>query len=446
MLFGAMMGLRIIVDLLFNLDEFTENADSIIEVLSLACVYYADHSLVYFAELGGVIIVASAAFSLVRMNHTNELTAMLASGVSLHRVLWPIIVCAMLMSGLILLDQELLIPRVAHRLIRDRDQMGRNAQKQFRIPAVADASNTIWYSPEFSTLDNTLKYPFTLVRNEEYLPLGCIQGYRASWQEDKHNDGWVLHNARIAKINRPGNSIWPRNPSTSMIWSNITPAELMRLFPQSSTRDRSIPSFHKVHDPLFGMEYKADGLVSNLRPGQPQSGRLTKPTFEFTTEDGTLLGTIHADSAEWVTNPDGSSPKGYWKLENGVAFRHSDLTPDEMVLRQASGWINFMSTQELTRLLRSNRIPDERAALLALHIRITNPINNLVMLLLGVPFILSRERNIKASIGLCILTVAVFYIFIYGCRFVSIPPFMAACLPMLIFGPIAAVRLDMVKT
>ena len=65
----------------------------------------------HFRELGGVIIVASATFTLARMNHTNELTAMMSSGVSLHRVVWPIVLCSMLMGGLILIDSELVISR-----------------------------------------------------------------------------------------------------------------------------------------------------------------------------------------------------------------------------------------------------------------------------------------------------------------------------------------------
>ena len=41
----------------------------------------------------------AAAFTLARMNHTNELTAMLASGVSLTRVIVPMVISAMLMGG-----------------------------------------------------------------------------------------------------------------------------------------------------------------------------------------------------------------------------------------------------------------------------------------------------------------------------------------------------------
>ena len=55
-----------------------------------------------------------------------------------------------------------------------------------------------------------------------------------------------------------------------------------------------------------------------------------------------------------------------------------------------------------------------------------NPINNVIMLMLGLPFILSRQRNIKASALLCVLIVAAFFGFIYVCRYIDLPPFWAA--------------------
>ena len=130
----------------------------------------------------------------------------------------------------------------------------------------------------------------------------------------------------------------------------------------------------------------------------------------------------------------------------GRLFLASDLTPRDLVLRQASGWISYMSTADLTRLLRLKRIPNEKIAVLTLHIRVANPINNLVMLLLGLPFILSRQRNIKTSAGLCIAVVGAFYVFIYVCRYLDVAPVWSAWTPILVFGPLSVVMLDAIKT
>ena len=70
----------------------------------------------------------------------------------------------------------------------------------------------------------------------------------------------------------------------------------------------------------------------------------------------------------------------------------------------------------------------------------------LKLLLVAVPFILSRERNIKASATLCVLMVGVFLAFIYLCRYMGLDPLLAAWLPVFLFGPVAIIMLDAIKT
>ena len=171
-----------------------------------------------------------------------------------------------------------------------------------------------------------------------------------------------------------------------------------------------------------------------------------KPRFVFKNDTNRILGVIYASKATWVPSKTIPSLSGYWKLDRGALFIPSDMTPEALVLRQSAEWISYMSTFELTQLLQYENIPGERSAIMTLHSRIANPINNLVMLLLGLPFILSRQRNIKKSVALNILVVGAFYVFIYGCRYLNIPPVWAAWLPVLIFGPLSVVMFDTVKT
>ena len=71
--FIVMMSLRVVTDLFVNMDEFAKLGMGFGQTCAYIAQYYSCQSLVYFTELGGVTIVASAAFSLARMNHTNEL-------------------------------------------------------------------------------------------------------------------------------------------------------------------------------------------------------------------------------------------------------------------------------------------------------------------------------------------------------------------------------------
>jgi len=91
-------------------------------------------------------------------------------------------------------------------------------------------------------------------------------------------------------------------------------------------------------------------------------------------------------------------------------------------------------------------VPDRDAAILAKHVRFADPVNNLILLLLALPFILSRERNIKASAGLSVLMTGAYFAFIHVTRVVGLPPMLAAFLPIVLFGTVAAVMLDSIKT
>ena len=90
--FSVLIGLRIITDLFVNLDEFTEHenltsADVMINILK----FYSLNSLLYFRDFAGMITVVAAAFSFGKMVRSNELVAVMASGVSLKRAIGPII-------------------------------------------------------------------------------------------------------------------------------------------------------------------------------------------------------------------------------------------------------------------------------------------------------------------------------------------------------------------
>jgi lipopolysaccharide export LptBFGC system permease protein LptF len=85
--FGVLIGLRIIIDLFVNLDEFTEHADlGALAVIKNVLSFYCLNITLYFRDFAGMITVVAAAFSLGKMVRSNELVAVMASGVSLKRV------------------------------------------------------------------------------------------------------------------------------------------------------------------------------------------------------------------------------------------------------------------------------------------------------------------------------------------------------------------------
>jgi len=156
--FVCCMALRIITDLFVNMDEFLEgDAGFHVTVLRIGW-YYALHALEYVTQIGGVVIVLSAAFTLARMNHTNELTAILASGQSLHRVVWPIILCAMLLGGFIIIDQEFLMPPLKELLARGRDDII-EGKERFPVYLMTDGNRTLLYSERLFPDERKMQRP-----------------------------------------------------------------------------------------------------------------------------------------------------------------------------------------------------------------------------------------------------------------------------------------------
>lgn len=453
--FLIFMSLRIVVDMFVNLDEFSERGAGFGQAASRIAEYYSYQILVYFSQLGGVIIVLSAVFTIAIMNRTNELVAMLASGVSLHRVILPIVICAMALGGLVIVDQELLIPPVAPKLARSHDAM--ETSRNFPLRLISDGDHAAWFSLKFTPRDSVMASPIVFLRDEKLEPLGMILGGEARPATLQSEAGWKLTDARLVNATQT----WPAIPTTGQIASSVSPvrvlAEALRGHgsPVSSKQPVHVPN-SVIDDATYGMSISAEAWrYEGAATDEARPVTLMRPVFTFravgqSEAEGkpvkvtSVLGRFFADSATW--RPPTSRGPGVWELHNGGLFRPSDLTNDDIELRRSSNWLDFMSSSELDRLLKLRRVPDRQAAMLVRQIRLTDPINNLIMLLLGLPFVLSRERHIKASILMCLMTVGAFFVLIYICRYLEINPALAAWLPILLFGPVAVMMLDAVKT
>ncbi len=454
--FMILIALRVVVDLSLNLDEFVSPDASTQNKFQNIVRYYGYQSLTYITELGGIIIVFSAAFTLARMNHTNELTAMLASGVSLRRVVWPIVICAVLLDGLIIADQELLIPQIAGQLARKRDEVVE--KNKMPVQMAGDSSHTVWLSPQLEPSKELMTTAIVTMRKQPrngdpqaYAHEASVIGSQARWTQLDGRTGWLVSGqppAMLLRATTDGAAVERNSPSTEHIWTYSSPQRIIDKLPSPPpNRAFNWDSYREVRDPdpTLGLTIWYDRFTpAPLEADKPREGTLTNPRFTFRSPGNQVLGVFTARCATWT--PVEQSDYGCWTLEGGALFIPSDLQVNDLVLRQSSRYLDFMSSADLEQLIRGNKLRDPGAAVLARHVRFTEPINNVIMLLLALPFILSRERNIKASASLCLLMVATFYVFVYICRYVNLDPVLAAWLPILLFGPVAVLMLDSVKT
>jgi lipopolysaccharide export system permease protein len=164
--FCVLIGLRIVIDLFVNLDEFTEHANlGFFAVVGNIFNFYALHSLLYFRDFAGMITVVAAAFSLGRMIHSNELVAVMASGVSLKRVIVPIVLLSILLTGLLVIDQEILIPPLSDKLVRGQDALP--GQETYDVWFIDDDNGSLICSEKFDVKTSTLYKPTIITRSRK---------------------------------------------------------------------------------------------------------------------------------------------------------------------------------------------------------------------------------------------------------------------------------------
>lgn len=113
---SIMMALIISLDLMINFDEFIERDPTPAQLLGDVFTYYRYQSTIYFQALAGLMAIVATAFTVGRMVRANELTALLASGLPLTRVLRPLGIASAICCALWLANAELLIPTLADRL------------------------------------------------------------------------------------------------------------------------------------------------------------------------------------------------------------------------------------------------------------------------------------------------------------------------------------------
>src|SRR5436190_12280974 len=161
--FFVLVGLYIVLDMVFKFDDIIQiqqrsaeqGVQSVFALVWDLADFYFYQALGFFVQLAGIIPGVAASFTLLRLTRFNELTAFLAAGVPLLRIATPIILCAVLLSGLVVIDQELVIPNIIPKLMRKYDNL-RGSGPTFQIPAMQDSSRGLliagrYHPPTFDT-------------------------------------------------------------------------------------------------------------------------------------------------------------------------------------------------------------------------------------------------------------------------------------------------------
>jgi lipopolysaccharide export system permease protein len=361
--FLSVLALYVVIDLFTRFDEFSDGTNDTITVatddkatttaapkpkrdaLTMAQgigTYYLYRLPLIFQRLSGMMALLAATFTLGWLEKQNEILPCLAAGVSMRRLLMPVWLGILTLTGLGIANREWLVPHCAPHLIRSAD-------------------------------DSSGKRPV------------LVQG-----RYDSQN---VLFEGRVG---------YPERKMVQL--ANIT-------LPSRLTGGM-------IHLNCQEMFYR------------PAQGKDASGWY--------LMGCSPAklDPCPWPLQ----------QLGPGQYFLFTDMSYDRLTRR--TNWFTFQSTQQLLDLLRSDdQFPRRMEVIALVHQRFTEPALEFLLLLLGVALVIGRpEQHLILKIGSALVLFGFHYgmqlLFATSARTQFIDPVLAAWLPVFVFGPLAFVMLD----
>jgi lipopolysaccharide export system permease protein len=201
----------------------------------------------------------------------------------------------------------------------------------------------------------------------------------------------------------------------------------------------------RILQPVFRLPYAMGGFGTQLAAREAYYCRATADRPE-----GYLLAGVHqpeqlASVASFALADEALllSPKDTPGLEPDQCFVVSAVSFEQ--LAATAVWQQLSGTPDLVAALHNPSLDPGADLRVAVHTRLVQPLLDVVLLFLGLPFVLAREsRNIFAAAGMCLVVVAVFFLVVLGCQAMGtnsylLNPALAAWCPLLIFAPVARV-------
>ncbi len=194
LLFVIILAMVFVVDFALNFDEYTRSAakdadGSLLRQgwisLSLVADLWWPRFFVLYNYLLGIVMVGAMGFTLSMMVRHRELVATLSGGISLHRLAMPLVVVALLLTVGQALNRELLVPRLAPLLTRDKQDAGKHVmapgKEGWRLGPTTDASGRRWYARSYDPDKQELRDLYVYERDANGLALRRIMASRATW-------------------------------------------------------------------------------------------------------------------------------------------------------------------------------------------------------------------------------------------------------------------------
>lgn len=129
--FIATYGLYVVFDGFTNIDGFQaglKEGDSSTALLWLMLEYYTYQSSIFFDMVSPILTVLAAVVVFSLMVRHGELNPVLSAGIPTYRLAIPLTLATVVVNGIIVANQELIIPRIADKVQAERGNLGSSSQ------------------------------------------------------------------------------------------------------------------------------------------------------------------------------------------------------------------------------------------------------------------------------------------------------------------------------
>jgi lipopolysaccharide export LptBFGC system permease protein LptF len=278
LLFGLLFVFAVSIDVVIQFDSFADAAKeragrtstSYPLVLAHAILdFHAPRIFQFFAFMTGLVGIGAAGFTVVQMHRTRELVAIMAAGVPLQRVATAILAAQLGVVLLQLVDQELVLPRIAARLVRDHDAILESGVETFEAPLMRDSAGDLLYAREVDPRAGVLTSVLILERDDDGTSVARVTAARAEW--DDAVAGWRLEDGvrmetdsgRSRPADRTSVTLWETDLSPRMLQArrNLNFAQMLSLGQLRDLRDAGGASDGRVERTMFG---RFSGALVNL--------------------------------------------------------------------------------------------------------------------------------------------------------------------------------------
>jgi lipopolysaccharide export system permease protein len=191
------------VDIFLNLKIFIRTAKMIagddasgFRILVQTCLNVIDlwgpRLLQLFSYIVGLVCVAAMGFTLSTLVRRREIVAALAGGVSLHRLAAPFLAVTLGFQMLALVNQEIVLPRIAHLLPRGAGDTFKRTIDSFPVQLYSDGQDRKFYAASFDPKTQRMEQVDIFERNTDKSLARRIHADGAYW--DAPSKSWILEN------------------------------------------------------------------------------------------------------------------------------------------------------------------------------------------------------------------------------------------------------------